>query len=143
MSKVALLALLVALFAVGWSVTESPWMEEFFPICEGQLASPGKPARLFCSVPPVTDVPSLSPVVATILRARDWFKSSFQQSLALLVTRLASFSLQEDEHVYFITSSELSGPVEILRDSHGIPSVTARSLSDAAFAQGFIQAQDR
>lgn len=37
----------------------------------------------------------------------------------------------------------LAGPVEILRDEHGVPHVWAGSLGDAVFAQGFLHAQDR
>lgn len=37
----------------------------------------------------------------------------------------------------------LDGPVEILRDAHGVPHIHARSKRDALFAQGFVHAQDR
>ena len=37
----------------------------------------------------------------------------------------------------------LSGPVEVLRDSLGIPQVWASSIEDALFAQGFLHASDR
>ena len=37
----------------------------------------------------------------------------------------------------------LGAPVEICRDSYGIPHVKAQSISDAFFAQGFVTAQDR
>ena len=37
----------------------------------------------------------------------------------------------------------LSGEVRISRDEHGIPSITAASDRDAAFALGFVHAQDR
>lgn len=37
----------------------------------------------------------------------------------------------------------LDGPVEVVRDSLGIPHVRASSTHDAFFAQGFVQAQDR
>lgn len=37
----------------------------------------------------------------------------------------------------------LSAPVEIHRDEHGVPHIRAASLEDAAFAQGFVHAQDR
>jgi penicillin amidase len=39
--------------------------------------------------------------------------------------------------------SGLAAPVEIKRDAHGIPTITARSGRDAAFALGFVHAQDR
>jgi penicillin amidase len=37
----------------------------------------------------------------------------------------------------------VAGPVEILRDRHGIPHIYARSLEDAHFGLGFVHAQDR
>jgi penicillin G amidase len=37
----------------------------------------------------------------------------------------------------------LGGPVEIVRDRWGIPHISARSLPDALFAQGYCHAQDR
>ena len=37
----------------------------------------------------------------------------------------------------------LSGPVDIVRDSSGIPHIEARSTEDALFALGFVHAQDR
>jgi len=37
----------------------------------------------------------------------------------------------------------LAGPVEILRDTHGIPHLRAGSTGDAWFALGFVHAQDR
>ena len=37
----------------------------------------------------------------------------------------------------------LRAPVDIRRDEHGVPHITAQSLADAGFAQGFVHAQDR
>ncbi|HZO28490.1 MAG TPA: penicillin acylase family protein, partial [Chloroflexota bacterium] len=37
----------------------------------------------------------------------------------------------------------LQGPVEIVRDSLGIPHVKASSVHDVFFGQGFVHAQDR
>lgn len=37
----------------------------------------------------------------------------------------------------------LSGRVEVLRDSHGVPHLRAQSLEDLFFAQGYVTAQDR
>src|SRR5690348_14363741 len=42
-----------------------------------------------------------------------------------------------------LTVAGLHAPVEILRDRWGVPHVYAQSLEDAAFAQGFVHAQDR
>jgi penicillin amidase len=39
--------------------------------------------------------------------------------------------------------ASLSGPVDVLRDSLGIPHVWASSIEDALFAQGFLHASDR
>ncbi len=40
-------------------------------------------------------------------------------------------------------AGSLRAPVRIARDSHGIPSIHAESLADAAFGLGFVHAQDR
>ena len=37
----------------------------------------------------------------------------------------------------------LSAPVTVLRDAHGVPAITAGSLTDLFFAQGYVTAQDR
>lgn len=37
----------------------------------------------------------------------------------------------------------LSAPVTVTRDEHGVPSLTAATIDDVLFAQGFITAQDR
>src|SRR6266705_2529702 len=37
----------------------------------------------------------------------------------------------------------LSAPVRVIRDSHGVPTIEAESLSDLYFAQGYVIAQDR
>ncbi len=42
-----------------------------------------------------------------------------------------------------ITVAGLSAPVEIIRDRYGIPHIYADSATDAAFALGFVHAQDR
>ena len=39
--------------------------------------------------------------------------------------------------------SGISGPIEILRDSYGIPHIYAHSIEDAHFGLGFVNAQDR
>ena len=39
--------------------------------------------------------------------------------------------------------SGLSAPVSVIRDGHGVPSITASSLDDLFFAQGYVTAQDR
>lgn len=37
----------------------------------------------------------------------------------------------------------LSAPVNVVRDTHGVPTIQAASLEDLFFAQGFVTAQDR
>ncbi|WP_437316348.1 penicillin acylase family protein [Sorangium sp. So ce385] len=37
----------------------------------------------------------------------------------------------------------MSGPVDIVRDRHGIPHIYARSVDDAYFGLGYVHAQDR
>jgi penicillin amidase len=37
----------------------------------------------------------------------------------------------------------LSGPVTVTRDTHGVPTIEARTLEDLFFAQGYVTAQDR
>jgi penicillin amidase len=39
--------------------------------------------------------------------------------------------------------SGLKAPVTVIRDAHGVPSITAQSLDDLFFAQGYVTAQDR
>jgi len=39
--------------------------------------------------------------------------------------------------------SELSAPVTVTRDGHGVPTVDAATLEDVFFAQGYVTAQDR
>jgi penicillin amidase len=42
-----------------------------------------------------------------------------------------------------IQVTELSAPVEVLRDARGVPHLRASSLQDLFFAQGYVTAQDR
>ncbi|MCG2589896.1 penicillin acylase family protein [Rhodohalobacter sulfatireducens] len=42
-----------------------------------------------------------------------------------------------------LTAEGLDGPVEIVRDEHGIPYIEATTERDLYFAQGFVHAQDR
>ena len=39
--------------------------------------------------------------------------------------------------------SGLSAPVTVIRDHHGVPHITAATMSDLLFAQGYVTAQDR
>src|SRR5438309_9015864 len=42
-----------------------------------------------------------------------------------------------------IKVSGLSAPVHVIRDAQGVPHITAASLHDLFFAQGYVTAQDR
>src|ERR1700743_2196263 len=42
-----------------------------------------------------------------------------------------------------ISLSGLQAPVSVVRDSHGVPHITAGKLEDLFFAQGYVTAQDR
>jgi penicillin amidase len=42
-----------------------------------------------------------------------------------------------------IVLAELHAPVTVVRDAHGVPSISAQSLDDLFFAQGYVTAQDR
>ena len=42
-----------------------------------------------------------------------------------------------------VTLAGLDGPVEVVRDAHGVPRIRARSQKDAYFALGYVHAQDR
>ena len=61
---------------------------------------------------------------------------------------LSSFSLVTVRKAFPDTTGEvrlngLEGPVEVKRDSHGIPQIYADNPADLFFAQGYVQAQDR
>src|SRR5438876_9436535 len=47
------------------------------------------------------------------------------------------------QHSGTIVVKGLSQPVEVLRDTWGIPHIYAKSTEDLFFAQGFVVAQDR
>ncbi|HMC30109.1 MAG TPA: penicillin acylase family protein, partial [Candidatus Angelobacter sp.] len=42
-----------------------------------------------------------------------------------------------------VTLAGLQAPVSVIRDEHGVPHITAASLADLFFAQGYVTAQDR
>jgi penicillin G amidase len=68
-------------------------------------------------------------VVAAIIILGLWFRHAAQSSLAQLDGTIAVSGLHE--------------PVHVLRDSHGVPHLTAADLYDLFFAQGYVTAQDR
>ena len=58
-----------------------------------------------------------------------WFHHAAEQSLAQLDGSMKLTGVQ--------------APVQVVRDAHGVPHISAESLQDLFFAQGFITAQDR
>ena len=42
-----------------------------------------------------------------------------------------------------IAGLQIDGDIEVARDEWGIPHITARTMHDAFFAQGYVHAQDR
>ncbi|HEY2390803.1 MAG TPA: penicillin acylase family protein [Candidatus Angelobacter sp.] len=67
-------------------------------------------------------------IVAGIL-AFSWFYHAAHSSLAQLDGTISVAGLQ--------------APVSVIRDSHGVPHITATKLEDLFFAQGYVTAQDR
>jgi len=64
--------------------------------------------------------------------------------LVLIVTaEIARFRLSVADYGGAVRVSGISAPVQVLRDSHGIPHIIAKSRRDAVFALGYVQAQDR
>lgn len=64
--------------------------------------------------------------------------------LGLAVTAWGFFLVRGPAHGTGTLALEgLSGPVDILRDSLGVPHIWAETVEDAIFAQGFVHASDR
>src|SRR4030095_2092939 len=42
-----------------------------------------------------------------------------------------------------VQSSQLSAPVDLVRDEYGIPHIYGANIADVAFAEGYVMAQDR
>lgn len=61
----------------------------------------------------------------------------------LLFDRIHSFEHSLPAYDGAIAVSGISAPVQIVRDAHAIPHITAQSFDDAAFALGYAHAQDR
>jgi penicillin G amidase len=61
--------------------------------------------------------------------------------VALWFYRATHASLAQLDGV--ITTAGLQAPVSVLRDAHGVPHITASSLEDLFFTQGYVTAQDR
>jgi penicillin amidase len=68
-------------------------------------------------------------VIVALVVAGFWFYRATHASLAQLDG--------------VITTPGLQAPVSVLRDAHGVPHITASSLEDLFFGQGYITAQDR
>jgi penicillin amidase len=69
--------------------------------------------------------------------------------LAIIAGTLAFFWFYSSAHKALpqldgvISLPGLQAPVSVVRDSHGVPHITAAKLEDLFFAQGYITAQDR
>ena len=61
----------------------------------------------------------------------------------LLFDRIHSFERSVPAYDGVLAVAGLAAPVQILRDAHAIPHITAQSFDDAAFALGYAHAQDR
>jgi penicillin amidase len=68
-------------------------------------------------------------VLAAGMLAFFWFYHAAHSSLAQLDGTISVAGLQ--------------APVSVIRDSHGVPHITAAKLEDLFFAQGYVTAQDR
>lgn len=42
-----------------------------------------------------------------------------------------------------VTGTDVSAPVDVVRDTHGVPHLRARTVEDLAYAQGYVMASDR
>src|ERR1700682_4230723 len=84
-------------------------------------------------------------------RKRRWILKLFLALLLLLVIALAGVwgwfynaahsSLAQLDGTIAVPG--LRAPVSVVRDAHGVPHLTAASLEDLFFAQGYVTAQDR
>ncbi len=68
-------------------------------------------------------------IIASALTVRWYFLHAEQASLPQLDGNIVVAGVQ--------------APVSVVRDQHGVPHVTAHSIEDLAFAQGYVTAQDR
>lgn len=64
-------------------------------------------------------------------------------ALVLGITAYYSYRNQLPAGAFVLANSQLTAPVEITRDRHGVPSIVAATDNDAYFAIGYIHAQDR
>ena len=68
----------------------------------------------------------------------------FVAIVALVIfDRIRSFERSLPSYDGFATVSGIAEPVRIARDRHAVPHITAHSFNDAAFALGYVHAQDR
>src|SRR5215469_11715173 len=89
-------------------------------------------------------------ILAPAVRRRLWPRLVFGVVLALILVlagvsayfySVARSALPQLDGT--ITVSGPSAPVDVVRDSHGVPTIEAKSLEDTFFAQGYVTAQDR
>ncbi len=72
----------------------------------------------------------------------------FPCSLIILAVAVLAYGYWLSQRAHPLTEGKLrvhglQSPVEIVRDSIGVPHIFAKSFDDAIFAQGFVTAQDR
>ncbi len=93
-----------------------------------------------------------TPILApdTVRRSRKLFRAFIALVVAVVVAGIglsvwfyASARLALPQLDGSASVSGLSAPVSVTRDSRGVPSITASSLEDLFFAQGYVTAQDR
>jgi penicillin amidase len=93
---------------------------------------------------------STSPALIHPSRRRTWLKViAFLLLLAFASIAFLRWYLVHVERVALpqldgeIRASGVKAPVSVLRDHQGVPHITASTLNDLAFAQGYVTAQDR
>ena len=80
---------------------------------------------------------------------RVFFALEILLGIAVAGTLIAAIALRHAMHAAIaqidgdIHVAGLAAPVTVTRDTHGVPAISAESLDDLLFAQGYITAQDR
>ena len=100
---------------------------------------------------PMSVPPSVASETAPQKRGRRWWKTALWILLVVVVIAVVVFALFMRYSVRrafpqtdgTIAVPGLSGSVEVIRDSAGIPHIYADSVADLFIAQGYVHAQDR
>src|SRR4051812_19273307 len=64
-------------------------------------------------------------------------------ALSLLLIACDSSHVLESVPKSDVLKKDVAAPVDVVRDEMGVPHIYGESLSDVAYAQGWVQAQDR